>query len=204
LEVKGRLSFCWSQAFRMTLALLLFFYILGIAFGYGAWQENRSQVDELMEMIMKNLGEPVIRAGRTNRLFLAGWVFISNLQTVAAIFFLGGIFPFFPPFFMSGNGMIIGMTAGYFEFNNLMTRDLFFLGLLPHGLFEIAGLLLAATMGVIWGGRNWLSWLRIRDSQGFFANMRDFISLLPLVVFLLLIAAIIEIFITPALFSYHM
>lgn len=204
MEAKERISFCWSQGFRMTLALLLFFYILGIALGYGAWQENRSQVDDLMEMIMKNLGEPVSRAGRTNRLFLAGWVFISNLQTVAAIFFLGGIFPFLPPFFMSGNGMIIGMTAGYFEFNNLMARDLFFLGLLPHGFFELVGLLLACTTGVLWGGRNWLGWLRLRDSQGFFANMKDFISLLPLVVFLLLLAAIIQIFITPALFSYQM
>ncbi len=137
-------------------------------------------------------------------MFLTGWVFINNLQAGAVMFFLGGIFPFFPAFIVSGNGMIIGMTAGYFEFNEFMTRNHFFLGLLPHGLFEVAGLLLAAAMAMIWGGRNWLGWLRIRDSRGFFANMKDFVSLMPLVVFLFLLAAIIEIFITPVLFPYPM
>ncbi len=190
-----------SQGFRMVYALMLFFFVLGIAFGYGAWQQNRPQATEIMDMLMETLAEPVIRGGGGNRLVLTGWVFINNLQAGVAMFFLGGIFPFFPPFIVSGNGMIIGITAGYLEFNQLMARNRFFLGLLPHGLFELAGLLLAAAMGVMWGCRNWLGWLRFRSSRGFFANMKQFVSLLPLVVFLLLLAAIIEMFVTPALFS---
>ncbi|HHU82803.1 MAG TPA: stage II sporulation protein M [Firmicutes bacterium] len=201
METKERLYFCLSQGFRMVFALLLFFFLLGIAFGYGAWQENRPQVTELMEMLVKNQAVPVLRGGGANRLVLAGWVFINNLQAGVAMVFLGGLFPFFPPFIISGNGMIIGMAAGYFEANKLITRNLFFLGLLPHGLFELAGLLFAAAMGVMWGAKNWLGWLRLRNSRGFFANTKDFISLVPLVIVLLLLAAIIEMFITPALFS---
>lgn len=201
MAIKGRFSLCLSQGFRMTYALLLFFFLLGIAFGYGAWQQNQAQAAEIIEMLMKNMAGPVFRTGGSNRLFWTGWVFINNLQAGAAIFFLGGLFPFFPPFFISGNGMIIGMLAGYVEFNKLMTRNRFFLGLLPHGLFELAGIFLAAAMGVLWGRRNWLGWLRLRNSPGFFANMKDFVSLIPLVVFLLFLAAIIEIFITPALLS---
>jgi stage II sporulation protein M len=201
LETKTKLSSCFSQGFRMTLALLLFFFVLGVGLGYGAWRQNQAQVAELTEMFFKNLGEPVIRGGGRNRLFLTGWVFINNLQSGAVMLFLGGVFPFFPPLVISGHGMIAGMTAGYFEFNKLMAKDRFFLGLLPHGIFELAGILLIAAMGMIWGSRNWLGWLRLRNSPGFFANMKDFVSLFPLVFFLLLAAAIIEIFITPALFS---
>lgn len=202
METKGKFHLCFSQGFRMVLALLLFFFLLGIALGYGAWQENRSQVADIMETLVENITEPAAGIGERNRLALTGWVFINNLRVGAVMFFLGGIFPFFPPLIISGNGMIIGMTAGYFEIKQLMTREFFFLGLLPHGVFELSGLLLAAAMGVIWGSKNWLGWLRLRSSPGFWANMKHYASLVPLVVFLLLLAAIIEMLISPALFPH--
>ena len=76
--------------------------------------------------------------------------------------------------------MIAGMTAGYFEFNKLMAkRPLFFLGLLPHGIFGLAGILLIAAMGMIRGaGTGWVGYGS--GTPQVFRQYEDFVSLFPL------------------------
>ena len=132
METKTKLSSCFSQGFRMTLALLLFFFVLGVGLGYGAWRQNQAQVAELTEMFFKNLGNGHPGGGR-NRLFLTGWVFINNLQSGRSCFF-GGV-SFFHRLLSAG--MIAGMTINYFEFNKHGKRP-FFLACFP-GILSLPG-----------------------------------------------------------------
>lgn len=190
-----------SRRFRMVLAFSFFIFLLGIALGYGVWRENPEEAESLLGIFLEAFQELVDRMERTNWFVQAGLVFLNNLRVVTFMFFLGGILPFFPFMVIGGNGAAIGMMAGYFEYHQILTRETFFLSLLPHGIFELAAILFAAAMGVIWGGRNWLGWLRVRVSPGFFQNMKSFMPFVPWVIFLLVMAAVIEILVSPVLFS---
>lgn len=190
-----------SRRFRMVLAFSFFIFLMGIALGYGAWRESPEEAQGLLGVFIATFQELTGRMEGTNRLVQAGLVFVHNLRVTVIMFFFGGILPFFPLMVLGGNGAAIGMMAGYFEYHRILTRETFFLSLLPHGIFELTAILFAATMGVIWGVRNWLGWLQVRVSQGFLANMKSFLPFVPWVIFLLILAAVIEILVSPVLLS---
>ncbi len=190
-----------SRRFRMVLAFSFFIFLMGIALGYGAWRESPEEAQGLLGVFIATFQELAGRMEGTNRLVQAGLVFVHNLRVTVIMFFFGGILPFFPLMVLGGNGAAIGMMAGYFEYHRILTRETFFLSLLPHGIFELTAILFAATMGVIWGVRNWLGWLQVRVSQGFLANMKSFLPFVPWVIFLLILAAVIEILVSPVLLS---
>ncbi len=197
----NRFSLFLSRRFRMVLAFSFFIFLMGIALGYGAWRESPEEAQGLLGVFIATFQELTGRMEGTNRLVQAGLVFVHNLRVTVIMFFFGGILPFFPLMVLGGNGAAIGMMAGYFEYHRILTRETFFLSLLPHGIFELTAILFAATMGVIWGVRNWLGWLQVRVSQGFLANMKSFLPFVPWVIFLLILAAVIEILVSPVLLS---
>lgn len=197
----NRFSLFLSRRFRMVLAFSFFIFLMGIALGYGAWRESPEEAQGLLGVFIATFQELAGRMEGTNRLVQAGLVFVHNLRVTVIMFFFGGILPFFPLMVLGGNGAAIGMMAGYFEYHRILTRETFFLSLLPHGIFELTAILFAATMGVIWGVRNWLGWLQVRVSQGFLANMKSFLPFVPWVIFLLILAAVIEILVSPVLLS---
>ena len=197
----NRFSLFLSRRFRMVLAFSFFIFLMGIALGYGAWRESPEEAQGLLGVFIATFQELTGRMEGTNRLVQAGLVFVHNLRVTVIMFFFGGILPFFPLMVLGGNGAAIGMMAGYFEYHRILTRETFFLSLLPHGIFELIAILFAATMGVIWGVRNWLGWLQVRVSQGFLANMKSFLPFVPWVIFLLILAAVIEILVSPVLLS---
>jgi len=190
-----------SRVFRMVLALSLFIFLLGVALGYGVWQESPEEAESMLGVFIEAFQELADRMEGTNWFVQAWLIFFNNLRVVTFMFILGGILPFFPLMIIGGNGAAIGMMAGFFEYQQFLTREAFFISLLPHGVFELTAILFAATMGVIWGSRNWLGWLRLRFSPGFLQNMKHFMPFVPLVLFLLVLAAVIEILVSPVLLS---
>lgn len=185
-----------TKGYRMALALSLFFFLTGLAFGYGFWKEDPGLAKILLDSVMKKFTQ---LSKQMQNVFWWGQViiiFLNNLQVTVFMLLIGSILPFIPVLVINSNGMIIGMFAAYFEEEQIFSKTTFFLSLLPHGLFEMTAILLAAAVGMVWGIRNWMGWLRIRPAVGFLKNMKHSFSFFPWIVILLLIAAFIEILIS--------
>lgn len=187
----------FTRAYRLTLALSLFCLIIGGALGYEVQQREPKLVEALIEQL-QGLTE---RITELPRFFQAQIIFLNNLRVSILMLLLGGIIPFIPLLIIFFNGMLIGIMAAYLGVNQTMATGTFLLSLLPHGVFEIPAILLSSAVGVVLGTRNWLKWLDIRESPGFLQNMKNGLSFLPVILLLLLIAALIEVSISPYLLS---
>jgi stage II sporulation protein M len=132
---------------------------------------------------------------------LFGFVAANNTFK-SLLFMLGGLLGgVLPLFFVVFNGFLIGWIAS--SFSSSVGLGYVVAGLMPHGLFEIPAILLAMSMGVSLGyaALNSLKgsgslWGEARTALGFFLT-----RVLPLLV----LAAVIEVTITPfimTLFGY--
>lgn len=194
----------FPRSHRMLLAFSGFVLILSVAMGYGTWTAD--------PVLAKNAIEQVIQeqfTGLIEKMAKLSWwgqfliIFLNNLKATVLIMLSGAFLPFLP--LMVGvlpNGFIIGLLAGLYEYERVLPKSTFFLSLLPHGLFEIPAILLAATIGIIWGVRNWRSIFKAdsgRPSWGDHAKRS--LAFVPLLVALLVIAALVEVLVTPLFFK---
>jgi stage II sporulation protein M len=134
-------------------------------------------------------------------------IFSHNLQA-ALLNYLGGVVGIIPAGVLSFNGFIIGAFFGYLINHSYVTaigainaRD-FLIYTLPHGIFEILGLIIAGTAGfrlttiIIELIKNTIN----KDPKNFNNwKIKDSLSLFMVSIILLLIAASIEANITPTL-----
>ena len=125
--------------------------------------------------------------------------FVAANNTIKSLLFmlgglLGGVLPLF---FVVFNGFFIGWVT--YSLSSSIGLGFVVAGLMPHGVFEIPAILLAMSMGVSLGyaalnslrGAGSL-WGEARTALGFFLT-----RVLPLLV----LAAVIEVTITPLLLS---
>ncbi|WP_297500557.1 stage II sporulation protein M [Thermococcus sp.] len=120
-------------------------------------------------------------------------IFVHN-SMVALMVLLSGLFFGIGPWLMVGlNGVVVGIVSGFFSLVGFSAKKLF-LGLAPHGIFEIPGFLLAGAAGLEW-------YRMIREaeeaSEGFKKGGKAALRLYLLTLILLLIAAFIEAYVTP-------
>lgn len=194
----------FSQTYRMLFAFSGFVLVLSIALGYGIWTVDPVLAKKAIEEIIKEEFMAIIE-----KIAVLGWwgqfliIFLNNVKATVLMMLSGAFLPFLP--LMVGilpNGYVIGLLAGFYEYERILPKSTFFLGLLPHGLFEIPALLLAATIGTLWGGRNWRSLFREEFSRSTLgAHAKASLAFLPLLLVLLLIAALVEVLVTPLLFN---
>lgn len=131
-----------------------------------------------------------------------GWhIFLNNLRAIAVVV-LGGILTvyFYPTFALAVNGAVMGVFLAAFELMNpadsvwatLLT------GIVPHGIFEIPAIILAAVVGSRFGLATYRKILKKELLVPYRTEwkrlvMYFFVVLLPLLV----AAAYIEAFVTP-------
>lgn len=191
----------FTRPYRMTFAFSAFMLIFSVALGYGAWTEDPAVAKAAIEVIIDSKFLTIIE-----KMSNAGWwgqfkiIFSNNLLATFMIIMSGAFLPFLPVLMgVIPNGFIIGLMAGYFEAEKFVHRSTFFLGLLPHGLFELPAVILSATVGIIWGSRNWRSLFSGGAFGSLGAHLKSSLAFLPLIIILLLVAAFIEVLITPLL-----
>lgn len=181
----------------MVFAVCLFFFVLGLALGYGFMKENPTLAKELLAPAIEKFFTLSDQMGKVLWWGQSLIVLFNNIQVTFIMIIIGSILPFIPVMVVNSNGVVIGFLAAFFESEQVLSRGEFFLGLLPHGIFEVPALLLAATVGVVWGTRNWLGWLKIRSYGGFKKNLKTSFSFIPWIFLLLFIAALVEVVISP-------
>ncbi|HET8574770.1 MAG TPA: stage II sporulation protein M [Candidatus Paceibacterota bacterium] len=124
-------------------------------------------------------------------------IFLHNLSIAAGMFLLGIFFGIVPIVIIFLNGATIGLFA--FVLVQGMGLKTTLIGLLPHGIFEIPGVLIAAALGMLLGF-NVLQHVFGKNAPAFgktfwYSFRRFVIFVIPL----LLVAAFVESYVTQAL-----
>ena len=194
----------FSRSYRMLFAFSGFVLILSVALGYGTWTADPVLAKTAIEQVIKDQFIALIE-----KMADLGWwgqfliIFLNNLKATILIILSGAFLPFLPLLVgVLPNGFIIGLLAGLYEYEQVLPKSTFFLSLLPHGLFEIPAILLAATIGMVWGGRNWRSIFRVGTAGSSLGDhAKASLAFVPLLLALLVIAGLVEVLVTPLLFQ---
>lgn len=194
------------------LALALFFFSIFLGFYSQGFHDLLDQ--QLME-----LGE---LAGQLNEAENPGlaffiFIFLNNTIKSIAIMYAGLLLGILPIFFIVINGMLIGYLLFVFQENvthvDLSVTELVVRGLLPHGIIEIPVIIVAAAYGLLLGVAvldKLFSYFRrnqetdpgsVRHEKSLRALLRNSKYLVWFIIVSLLIAALIEAYITPKLLT---
>lgn len=120
-------------------------------------------------------------------------ILLNNAIKTFFVVLLGFLFGLVPLYFLYINGTILGIVIALL--NQKVGSFPIFAGLLPHGVFEIAGFLLATTYG-LWLGVKF--WQRITKKEPFLPYLKQsMLIFVKIVLPLLFVAAIIEAYLTP-------
>ena len=125
---------------------------------------------------------------------LAAFIFVNNAVKSFVFMILGLALGTLPAFFLLINGGVIGFVI---NLTNVTIGPAFlFAALVPHGILEIPALLYGAALGFKVGSQ---VWKRIRKQKSFVKESltRGVKSFLRVVLPMLLLAALIEAFVTP-------
>jgi stage II sporulation protein M len=128
---------------------------------------------------------------------LAAAIFLNNAVKALLVMAGGVVFGLFPVIFLLANGAALGIVLSA----SVISRGLLpaLLAILPHGIFEIPAILLASSMGLLLGGLAFKKLFRHADislRSELAVGMRVFARI---VVPLLVVAAIVEAFLTSIL-----
>lgn len=150
-----------------------------------------SQLEQMIEIILNS--HPVVGVML---------IFVNNVISSFQMLFLGVIIGLSPVFTLLVNGALLGIISAQVIGEGISAWYLV-LGILPHGIPELFAVFLCAAMGLKLGVHAVISPIPGKTRlQSFKFIWKEIISVIPLVVILLLVAAAIEIFVTQALVNY--
>ena len=126
-------------------------------------------------------------------------LFFNNV-TASLLSMLYGLIPFVPlsALALGTNALLLGAFAALYQHHGI-GLGVYFIGILPHGIFELPALILSCALGLLIC-RTGTEKLRKRSDVSFLRRVLDCNRVfLSFVAPLLLVAALVEAYITPAL-----
>lgn len=128
-------------------------------------------------------------------------IMANNIQIAVFSFILGVIFSYFTLIILFTNGYMLGYISTLYLFTAATTGRpelgwYYIAGIGPHGVLEIPAILLGATAGIAIGA-SWIFPGRRRRAVALAETAREALLLVSAAAILLVIAGIIEGFITP-------
>jgi len=183
------------------------FFSLGLALGLTVqdqvYELANQQLEDIEEISELSVDKPAWE--------ITAFIFGNNTKTaillgvaLPLIPLIGGVYVIFSMFL---NGAVVGVVGAIID----KPFHYFLVGIVPHGIFEIPAILLAAAVGLKLNSRIIFGFLaafteRERNASEVFTEyLQEGIEswkIMYLVIFLLIIAAIIESTLTPALLSH--
>ena len=173
----------------IALAVVVVVFFGSCIYGYAESIEMPAMADEIVVTFQSSTTE----LDSSMPALLSWQIFFNNLK-VCLILFIGGVtFGVVTLFVLVSNGYVIGSIS------SVMLRgydvSVFAATLVPHGIFEIAAILMAAALGLQTGRSLYLD-AQGRDNAGetcLWYGTRFLLVVVPL----LIIAALVETFVTP-------
>jgi len=206
-ETKGNLTtFYHNQVFKtikenkflifFSIGLFLFSSISGVFIFQVLLDNNPEIIDSFVDQFKEMFG-PISELSPF-QLFLT--IFYVNTRTSFLIMMLGALLGIFPFISLWLNGTILGILFGKYiaEGGNYLG---FMMGILPHGIIEIPAIIIAASQGFRLGKEVVSPPTGLNRSEAIKLNITKGIKLFVLILPLLLIAAVIEVYISTYLFS---
>ena len=124
-------------------------------------------------------------------------VFLNNFVAIVQMLFLGVLAGISPLATLFLNGYILGIVAAWHRIAGSSVPAMIILGILPHGILELSAVFICAALALKLGFHCIASPLPDKTRiQSFRHIWKEIVSVIPLVVVLLLCAAVIEIFVT--------
>jgi len=181
-------EYLYKLRYFFLLTICLFFVSLGL--GYVLGEMFSSSVLEVLRQIFGGVGE-------VNPVWLMLLIFLNNSVKSFFAILLGVLFAIVPLSFVVLNGFVLGVIV--YEMVRLKGALYAFVLFAPHGVIEIPAILFSSAIGVRLG---YELFKRIKGEgnvgEELIIGVRIFIRyILPL----LLVAAIIEAFVTPLIAS---
>ncbi len=195
-----RKDFEYIYSLRKYVLVVVVIFILSIITGLLESEKNPELSKNLLEPFerlvnwIKTINPPILQT-----MVLLMIIFLNNaLKSLAAIF-LGIGFGIFPLFLVAYNGEAVGIVANIFSKEKGILYVL--AALLPHGIIEIPAILISAGIGLRLGHMVYLSLRGMKTDIR--SELRQAVKFyIRVIVPLLLVAALIETFVTP-LFAYR-
>ncbi|MCK4918976.1 MAG: stage II sporulation protein M [Candidatus Pacebacteria bacterium] len=171
-----------------------YIFLISAILGYIFAQNNPDEITKFLEEI-KSLF-PIDEESTPFQIFL--FIFENNVSKIFLLLPLGIFAGIFPLFFVSANGLVFGIFAQISS--SLISWEFFILGIAPHGIIEIPVLLLATAISLKIG--KVAIWKILKKDKDFLSEFSKAIKFYILILLpLLLIAALIEAYITPFFIS---
>ena len=127
-------------------------------------------------------------------------ILINNLISVAQMLLLNFLTNLSPLFTLFVNGALMGAIAGTIAREGQPLLLFFFLGILPHGIFELPAFFICGALGLKFGYHCIASPLPgMSRKQSFFHIWKESASLFRLIISLLALGALVEVYISKAL-----
>ena len=182
----------------MLISLGLF--LLGSISGFYIFKVLLNNNPEVINSFLKEFQDMFGPLKEMTSLELFFTIFYINTRTSFLIMVLGVFVGFFPFLSLWGNGTVVGLLYGKFiaEGGNSLV---FLMGILPHGVIEIPAILIAASQGFRLGKEIISPPQGKSRSESLRVNIRKGLKLFALIIPLLLIAALIEVYLSAYLFN---
>lgn len=184
-----------SKIFLALLGTFLIGVSLGIVFTVLNPQFAENLFSNLKQVFSGKLD------GVQDRFSLFKLIFLNNTRVAILAAFGGVLFGVVPLGILFFNGFLVGIVV---EYSYLQDKSLtkILLSILPHGVVEIPAFAIAGLGGIEW-------YLEIIKGEGtvgerFRKGFGIAMKMLSMAIFLLLIAAFIEAYITPSLAGYEL
>lgn len=174
---------------RLAIPLLISLAIFSI-FGLSGYSMRGEESQKILEELM-NLFGPL---KELNVFVLVALIFFNNSLKALAAIFSGLAFGIGPLVFLVINGTLIGIVikGASQQYGAMVTM----ISLLPHGILEIPSIILASALGFRLGSGVFQKILG-KDSQVKSDMKRSLIIFVVIILPVLLIAALLEVFVTP-------
>lgn len=201
--MKNQLRRIWTDNKRFFLAASLLFFG-GMVLGYvqsAALEpmvtQLMKQLEEIIERIQENGGGPAATF----------WViFSNNVASALMMMAMGVFFGLFPIIGMLTNGVLLGYVFSTYSTLGISPWLIFAAGILPHGIFELSAVFLAAGFGMRLGGLvlRSIGLLYQPGKAGLVKNawydtLKQFPAAVLSVIVMLFVAGVVESVVTPAI-----
>lgn len=183
------------------LALTVFFFVTGIISSLLFITEEFLLVSELtagQKELLEEMAREVFEAPPLRGILL---IFFNNFLASLSVMFLGIILGIPPLLGLFSNGALLGYLMTALSNEEVPVFVFVVLGILPHGIFELPAFFISAALGLKTGFHLIFPILPKNRRQSIVFIWKEYGALFPLVIWLLLLGAIIEILVTPRLLS---
>jgi stage II sporulation protein M len=177
-------------------------FLVSIVLSFIVMVSNERLLFFLVEKVFHMFQESDLLDPDLSNLELAWGLFLNNTRACLTIFAFGFI-PIFilPVGALIMNAGVIGVILAFIQKSDQSVWAMIFQGLLPHGIFELPAIIISTALSVYMSVS---IWKKLNDSKGFSLKVPIVHSLKTLglvCIPLLVIAAIIEAFVTPLLLN---